>query len=131
MNCKFCGNEIEENAEFCFVCGQKISGEPADQPAQSEAPAAETQAPAAEPIPVAVPADAEDYADVTPAQVQKAGRFVRFISFICPLIGAIIYMVYAKRGQTGKKQSVANATMSGVCLYLIVAILFVVKKSMF
>ncbi len=25
MICNFCGNKIEDNAEFCFICGQKAS----------------------------------------------------------------------------------------------------------
>ena len=66
-----------------------------------------------------------------PADVQKAGRFTRFICFLFPLIGVIIYLIRAKQGQTGKKRSVANATMTGVCFYLILAIAAVVMKTMF
>lgn len=24
MVCKFCGNEIDDNSDFCFICGQKV-----------------------------------------------------------------------------------------------------------
>ena len=24
MICKFCGNVIEDNSDFCFICGQKV-----------------------------------------------------------------------------------------------------------
>ncbi len=66
MICKFCGNSIEDNSDFCFICGQKVeAAEPAFQPATSndvfsqaaapEAPvAAAPVAPAAE-APVAAP----------------------------------------------------------------------------
>lgn len=129
MICKFCGNEIDDHSQFCFVCGQKIDA-PAPE-AQAKPDALPAEPAGAETLPVAEPAAAEEYAAVDPKDVQKAGKFTRFICFICPLIGAIIYMIRAKQGETGKKHSVANATMSGVCLYLIIGILLVVKKSMF
>ena len=129
MICKFCGNEISDNSVFCFVCGQQIAAQPAD----AAAPAADApqEPPAPEPVPVQEPAPAEEYAAVDPKDVQKAGKFIRFLCFICPLLGAILYMVSVKRGETGKKHSIANATMSGVCFYLAVAMLIVIKKSMF
>ena len=129
MICKCCGNEIDDHSQFCFVCGQKIDAPVPEAQAQTDALPAEPAS--AETLPVSEPAAAEEYAAVDPKDVQKAGKFTRFICFICPLIGAIIYMIRAKQGETGKKRSVANATMSGVCLYLIIGILFVVKKSMF
>lgn len=128
MICRFCGNEIADNAEYCFVCGQRVVLDAA-QPEQPE-----TETPFAEEpqvAPVSEPASPGEYADVAPADVQKAGKFTRFICFICPLIGVVIYLVCAKKGKTGKKKSVANATMSGVCFYLILAILAVVIKTMF
>ncbi len=36
MVCKFCGNVIEDNSDFCFICGQKIATVD-----KAEAPAAE------------------------------------------------------------------------------------------
>ena len=129
MICRFCGNEIADNAEYCFVCGQRVTAaKPPVQQTQNvpEAPQAESS-----PLPVAEPASPEDYADVDPVDVQKAGKFTRFVCFLLPLIGAIIYLIRAKQGQTGKKKSVANATMSGICFYLIVAIVAVVMKTMF
>lgn len=65
MICKFCGNSIEDNSDFCFICGQKVENtEAAFQPAQSNdvfsqitpAPAEEAVAPVEAPAaPVAVP----------------------------------------------------------------------------
>ena len=128
MICRFCGNEIADNAEYCFVCGQRAAADAAQpEPPEAEAPAGgEPQV-----APVAEPAAPADYAAVDPADVQKAGRFTRFICFLFPLIGVIIYLIRAKQGQTGKKRSVANATMFGVCFYLILAIAAVVMKTMF
>lgn len=74
MICKFCGNSIEDNSDFCFICGQKVEAEAASfqnaesndifsQSAQAcaveEAPAeaeAAQAAPAAAPVQVAEPA---------------------------------------------------------------------------
>jgi len=128
MICRYCGNEIADNAEYCFVCGQRVaSDETPAQPAAQSGPAPE---PAAA-LPVAAPASLEEYAAVDPADVQKAGNFTRFVCFLLPFIGVIIYLIRARQGQTGKKRSVANATMSGVCLYLVVAIIAVIGKTMF
>ena len=132
MICRFCGNEIDDDSDFCFVCGQKTGAAPepdeeATETAAADAPAEET----AEPLPVSEPADPAEYADVDPVDREKAGRFARFISFICPLVGLILYAVYTKKGKTGKKNSIANAAMSGVCFYLVIAMIIVVKKSMF
>ena len=44
MVCKFCGNTIEDNSEFCFICGNKVIKDeiPAEavytQPAPAEIP---------------------------------------------------------------------------------------------
>ena len=27
MICKFCGNEIDDNSDFCFICGQKVEAQ--------------------------------------------------------------------------------------------------------
>ncbi len=35
MICKFCGNTIEDNSDFCFICGQKVAEEEAAAPAEN------------------------------------------------------------------------------------------------
>ena len=127
MTCKYCGNEIDDGSDVCFVCGQKIAGEPETEEPAQDAPAEAD----AQPIPVSEPADPEEYADVEPADVEKAGKFARFISFVFPLIGWFIYASHRKHGRTGKMNSIANAAWSGVCFYLAIAIVIVVKSSMF
>ena len=54
MVCKFCGNTIEDNSEFCFICGNKVIKDeiPAEavyaQPAPAEIPVVATEAPVAD-----------------------------------------------------------------------------------
>lgn len=36
MICKFCGNVIDDNSDFCFICGQKNPAEEATAPAVAE-----------------------------------------------------------------------------------------------
>ncbi len=36
MICKFCGNVIDDNSDFCFICGQKNPAEEASAPAAAE-----------------------------------------------------------------------------------------------
>lgn len=58
MVCKFCGNVIEDNSEFCFICGQKVV---------NAAPAAPVTAPVEPQAPVyAAPAQAPVYAAPAP-----------------------------------------------------------------
>ena len=53
MVCKFCGNTIEDNSEFCFICGNKVIKDeiPAEavytQPAPAEIPVVAVEAPVA------------------------------------------------------------------------------------
>lgn len=63
MVCKFCGNEIDDNSDFCFICGQKVE-------AQKDAFVAE---PAANVYtqPEAVAEDADNF-DVAAAAVATA-----------------------------------------------------------
>lgn len=84
MICKFCGNVIEDNSDFCFICGQK---NPADETAvtteaaesndvfsqaapQEQAPAAVAVAEASATAPAAP--DAPVYDDAAPVYAQAA-----------------------------------------------------------
>ena len=55
MICKFCGNVIEDNSDFCFICGQKVVAETPAYAAQVYSQKSEG-APA-EVAPAAVPAE--------------------------------------------------------------------------
>ncbi len=63
MICKFCGNVIDDNSDFCFICGQKNPAE--EKEAQADIAEnnnvfsqAAPEAPATEPVAVAVEATA-------------------------------------------------------------------------
>lgn len=74
MVCKFCGNEIDDNSDFCFICGQKVE---AKEPAYAAAPVANvyTQpeaAPADEPTAEAEPVEAPAAEPVAAAPVSAS-----------------------------------------------------------
>lgn len=87
MICKFCGNSIEDNSDFCFICGQKVEAETASfqnaesndifsQSAQASAAveAAPAEAEVAQAAPVAAPVQvAEPAPAVCPMQQGEAG----------------------------------------------------------
>ena len=64
MVCKFCGNTIEDNSEYCFICGNKVIKDeipaeavytqpaPVEIPVVAEAPATEAQPVYAQQVPV-------------------------------------------------------------------------------
>lgn len=90
MVCKFCGNVIDDNSDFCFICGQKNPAEETPAPAEekndifSQASVAEEIAPQApafvaqQTIPVAPEAPVFDdaaapiYAQSAPIYAQSA-----------------------------------------------------------
>ncbi|MBQ7118369.1 MAG: hypothetical protein IJN88_09180 [Clostridia bacterium] len=86
MICKFCGNVIDDNSDFCFICGQKNPAEEASAPAVTEenndifsqAPVAESAAPQApaftvqQTVPVAPEAAVLDEGASAPVYAQSA-----------------------------------------------------------
>lgn len=58
MICKFCGNVIEDNSDFCFICGQKVV-------AEAPAYAAEVYSQKPEGAPAEVAASEPIYADAS------------------------------------------------------------------
>lgn len=78
MVCKFCGNTIEDNSEFCFICGNKVMKEeaPAEavftQPIPEEVPVVTTaEAPAVDPQAVYAPQGAPVYTQQAPIYAQQ------------------------------------------------------------
>ena len=63
MICKFCGNEIDDGSDFCYICGQKV-----DEPAAADAAANVYSQPAA--APVAEPAYAAASVQASAAEAQ-------------------------------------------------------------
>ena len=81
MICKFCGNEIDNNSDFCFICGQKVEAQApvytADnanvysQAAQNVAPM-DVEAPAEEAAPAPAPVQpTAQYAQQAPAPMYQ------------------------------------------------------------
>lgn len=64
MICKFCGNEIDNNSDFCFICGQKVEPQ---QPTYAAEPAANVYS-----QPEAAPAAPEAPVYSAPEAVQTA-----------------------------------------------------------
>lgn len=119
MICKFCGNEIDDGSDFCFICGQKVEPEAPEaqanpdvysQPEQSDSATPVAEQPAAPvdpqeaPVAPATPAQPGNpvqpgVPDVPaePVKLKKNGKpknpangFLRFICVICPILGQLI-----------------------------------------
>ena len=160
MVCKFCGNEIDDNSDFCFICGQKVEAKepayaaaapaanvytqpeaaPATEPVADVAPVAEPEAVAAAPVSATAAAQrskkelkAEMKAAKKAAKDAKyaiASRAARFFSFLFALVGLIIYSKAKKEGDEEKAVVILNTFMTGLCVKMGIIIIFMVKKFM-
>lgn len=130
MICKFCGNEIEDGSDFCFICGQKVEADTAapavapEAPAQAEAEAAVAVAPVEE---VAAEVEAAPEApavvlDPKAAKKAKAGKFTKFIAFLFAIIGLIMYNSAKKKGYEEKAIAILNAVMTGLNVKMVIVI---------
>ena len=147
MICKFCGNEIDDGSDFCYICGQKVE-EPVPAYAAADvysqpaaAPAAPAQSSVA-PAPVAAPAAAPAVAPEAPAEqggkkkkakkvkdpnmASRAQRFFSFVLFF--IVGPILYKKEKKNGNEAKATSILNATMRGLCVFMAIIVLVLIKK---
>ena len=166
MICKFCGNEIDDGSDFCYICGQKVEEPapafaaasdvysqsaaapvapvqapvaPAPAAAQPVQPAAPVQAPvppAAYAAPVAPGTYAEGVADQggkkkrakkvkDPNMASKAQRLFSFLLFF--IVGPILYKKEKKNGNETKAISILNATMRGLCVFMAIVIVVMIK----
>lgn len=75
MICKFCGNVIEDNSDFCFICGQKVVAETPAYAAQvySQKPEGAPAEVAPEQPVYAAPAEPVYAAPVVPAE-EETGK---------------------------------------------------------
>lgn len=158
MICKFCGNEIDDGSDFCYICGQKVEepvpayaaadvySQPAAAPAAPvQAPVAPAPAPVAAapaPAPVAAPAAAPAAVSEAPAEqggkkkkakkvkdpnmASRAQRFFSFVLFF--IVGPILYKKEKKNGNEAKAISILNATMRGLCVFMAIIVLVLIKK---
>ena len=137
MICKFCGNVIDDNSDFCFICGQKNPAEEvASVPAEenndvfSEAPAAETPAPQAPAFVVGqtapVAPEAAVYDDNNPAPVYAQSAPIYAQSAPVYAQQAIIQQVApAQIVKTKNSGNVSVATKGSKVLAVIFSALFV------
>jgi len=106
MICKFCGNSIEDNSDFCFICGQKVEdAEPAFQNAQSNDVFSQSSAPAEAPVaevPVAPAYVAE--APVAPAAPVAPEAPIPAAYASCPYVTAESPCVATAPAAKGKKK---------------------------
>ena len=162
MVCKFCGNTIEDNSEFCFICGNKVIKDeiPAEavytQPAPAEIPVVAAEAPVVENLPVyaqQVPV----YAQQAPIYAQQAyvqqvpetnkgkkakkeksacSKAMKFFAalfaatFILQFIPWIWYKKAQKAGYEEKATAIINATMTGLCIFMVIVSAVLIKKFM-
>lgn len=158
MVCKFCGNTIEDNSEFCFICGNKaIKDElPAEevfaQPKPAEVPVVTADAPAADPQTVYTQ-QAPIYTQQTPIYAQqvyvqtvepkkakktksslsKAAKFFAALfaaTFVLQFIPWIWYKNAKKAGYEEKATAILNATMVGLCIFMAIICAVLIKTSM-
>lgn len=157
MVCKFCGNTIEDNSEFCFICGNKaIKDEiPAEevfaQPKPTEIPVVAAEAPAADAQTVYTQ-QAPVYAQQAPIYAQqayvqqvvepkkkgkstcsKAKKFFAALfaaTFILQFIPWIWYKNAKKAEYEEKAVSILNSIMVGLCIFMAVICVVLIKKFM-
>lgn len=147
MICKFCGNEIDDNSDFCFICGQKVEVQQVapvaaenvySAPQEAVAPAAVEapvyQVPVAPATPVAPVAEPEETSKKKKKKSKKvktpsaASKAERFFSFLFAIIGLILYNKAKKAGNEQKAVAILNAVMTGVCVKLAVVNVVLLKK---
>ncbi len=159
MVCKFCGNTIEDNSEFCFICGNKATKDeaPAEevftQPQPTEVPVVAADAPAADPQAVYTQ-QAPVYAQQAPIYAQqayvqqivepkkdkkgksacsKAAKFFAALfsaTFILQFIPWIWYKNAKKAEYEEKATSILNSIMVGLCIFMAIICAVLIKKFM-
>ena len=105
--CPRCGKPLPENALFCGECGCNLNG-PA--PAESTPPAA--------PVQDTAPLKTIDY-------------FLMLLLLCVPLVGLIVYIVWAFSGDTNvNRRNLSRAyliyCLCGIALYIVLILLFVI-----
>lgn len=146
MICKFCGNEIDDSSEFCYICGQKVSDEATVYVAQGEnvysQPEAESESSVPQEVigePYVALAEPESVTErdefAEAVQELKALKekikgigFERFICFMFAIIGLILYASEKSRGNIEKANALLNAIVTGLCVKMGIVILIMGKK---
>lgn len=139
--CKHCGNQIEDNAAFCGVCGQPQNiAEPQAQAPVYQAPVQPQQpvyqAPVQQPVYVAPQAPVAPAKPVIPAKgmgiaamvlgiLSLAMFCVWYLAIPCAIVGAALGGVaQSKAKAAGVKNGMAVAGITCSCIALGIAVLF-------
>ncbi|MCM1363557.1 MAG: zinc-ribbon domain-containing protein [Faecalibacterium sp.] len=141
MICKFCGNEIDDGSEFCFICGQKVevaapayavAGNDVYSQAATAEPVAPVEAAPVASAPVEAPAVPVEDGKKKKKEKNPANGFLRFICVILPVLGQLIglcaYSKAKKKGDEAKAIAILNSTMRGLCLWMAVIIVVMFIK---
>ncbi len=161
MVCKFCGNTIEDSSEFCFICGNKVMKDAAEEVyTQAKPVEVPVVASTAEDATAAQPIYAQQapvYAQQAPVYAQqayvqqapeaapakkgkkdksvcsKAKKFFAAlfsITFILQFIPWIWYKNAKKAGYEEKAVSILNSIMTGLCIFMAIICVVLLKKFM-
>ena len=150
MICKFCGNVIEDNSDFCCICGQKVV---AETPAYA-APVV----PAEEETGKKGKKKAKKAKKAEKSALSKGGRFFTGLfaalffavagvmviinkpvfAIICAAITAIVAFADYKKyksavaaGYEDKALDILNTGMTGLCVGMAVLVLCLIKQYIF
>lgn len=101
--CKFCGNQIDENAIFCPKCGSRVNGE-SSNPYGGQNTSYN-------------PYGGFGYQNPYPVYDTAGSKAVAVLSFIFWQAGLILWFFW-RRSRPGKARSAAKGTLANVCVSL-------------
>lgn len=157
MICKYCGSEIDDGSDFCYICGQKVEAEQTvyasandnvySQPAQSveetvSQPVAETpiETTVQQPEIQTQPAPVQPEVETKKGKKKKkekvkdpavASKGIKFVAFLFAIIGLILYKKAKKAGYQEKATVILNTLMLGLCIKMAIANVILAKKYLF
>lgn len=110
MFCKNCGQEMNDNMQFCPNCNTPVASEnaaPAQQPYNAQPPYAAPQQPYGQP----------------PVSQEPASLGLRFVCWFIPIVGIILYFVKKDEKPVYAKQCV-KASIISIIVNTVVVVLF-------
>ena len=97
MFCKYCGNQLKENAKFCEHCGSAVAGSQYVESVQSQQTVTEK-----------------------PSDAPKGLAIAGFVcSFFAPLVGLILCCVALRKYKTSQGQECRTMAKAGVIISII------------
>ena len=117
MVCKFCGNTIEDNSEFCFICGNKVM--------KDEAPAEAVFAQAAPAEVAVVTAEAPEAADTQAVYAAPQGAPV--YTQQAPIYAQQVYVQQITEPKKAKKKSKSTCSKAAKFFAALFAATFILQ----